>query len=144
MSLPQPLNPDFVSFVQESFDQQGMMRTLGATVAKISPGYVRIKAPIREETSQQDGFAHAGLGWAIGDSAAGFAALSLMGPEERVLTVEMKTNLMAPATGDSLVAEGRVIRFGGRICTVSSDVYAEGSEGRLYIATMLGTMMRVR
>ncbi|MCP5074239.1 MAG: PaaI family thioesterase [Rhodobacteraceae bacterium] len=139
-----PLNPDYDTFVRETFSSQGMMHTIGAEISGVSAGRVIITAPVQQQTSQQDGFAHAGLGWTIGDSAAGFAALSLMGAGERVLTVEMKTNLMAPAQGERLVAEGRVLRFGGRICTVASDVYAEGPDGRVHIATMLGTMARLR
>ena len=139
-----PLNPDYEICVREAFETQGMMRTLGARLTSVTPGHVTITAPIRAETSQQDGFGHAGLGWTIGDSAAGFAAFSLMGADERVLTVEMKTNLMAPAAGEYLVATGRVLRFGGRICTVASDVYAQRPQGRVHVATMLGTMARVR
>ncbi|MCP5086311.1 MAG: PaaI family thioesterase [Rhodobacteraceae bacterium] len=139
-----PLNPDYEAFVRDTFAAQGMMHTLGAEITSVFPGQVIITAPVQPLTSQQDGFAHAGLGWTIGDSAAGFSALSLMGADERVLTVEMKTNLMAPAQGERLVAEGRVLRFGGRICTVASDVFAEGPQGRVHVATMLGTMARLR
>ncbi len=139
-----PSNPDFESDVRRLFETSGMLHTLGAELVSVAPGRVTLAAPIRPETSQQDGFAHAGLGWTLGDSAAGSAAFSLMAADERVLTVEMKTNLLAPAVGDRLVAEGRVIRFGGRICTVASEVFAEGPEGRVHVATMLGTMARLR
>ena len=101
------------------------MQMFSAALASVEPGNVTIKAPVTKEVCQQDGFPHAGFGWSLGDSAAGFSALSLMAPGERVLTVEMKTNLLSPATGDFLVAEGRVIRFGRNICTVSAEIYTE-------------------
>ena len=55
----------------------------------------------------------------------------------------MKINLLSPAMGDRLVAEGRVIRPGRRIVAVASDVFAEGDKGRKHVATLLGTMVPV-
>lgn len=40
---------------------------------------------------------------AIGDSAAGYAALTLMPPGVGVLTTEFKINLVAPAGGEGIV-----------------------------------------
>lgn len=137
-----PRNPDWESVVRASFARQGMMTTLGAEIVGLDPGRCRIAAPIRPETSQQHGYAHAGLGWTIGDSAAGYAALSLMERGSEVLTVEMKINLLAPAAGARLVAEGRVLRPGRRLMVVASDIHAEDGDGaRRHVATMLGTMI---
>jgi Thioesterase superfamily len=46
------------------------------------------------------------------DSACGYAALTLMPEDAEVLTVELKVNLLAPASGDRVVAQGEVIRAG--------------------------------
>jgi uncharacterized protein (TIGR00369 family) len=135
-------DPDYQQKVLTSFARQGMMRTLGATLIDVSPGRCVIAAPIRPETGQQHGFSHAGLAWSIGDSAAGYAALSLVMPGREVLTSEMKINLLAPARGLRLVAEGRVLRAGRRLIVVASDVHAEDSDGeRRHVATMLGTIL---
>jgi uncharacterized protein (TIGR00369 family) len=137
-----PADPSFEAAVRASFGRQGMMATLGAELIEVAPGRAVIAAPIRPETGQQHGYAHAGLGWTIGDSAAGYAALSLMPPGGEVLTVEMKINLLAPAAGARLVAEGRVVRAGRRLTVVASEVWAEAADGaRRHVATMLGTMI---
>ncbi len=60
-----------------------------------------------------------------------------------VMTVEMKINLMSPATGDQLVAEGRVIRPGRRIMVVAADVWAETGKTRKHVAMLQGTMIPV-
>ena len=138
-----PRNPAFEEAVRASFGRQGMMRLLGAEIVALDPGRCTIAAPVRAETSQQHGFAHAGLAWTIGDSAAGYAALSLRGADEEVLTVEMKINLLAPARGARLVAEGRVIRSGRTLVTVASEIHAEAADGRIHVASMLGTMIAV-
>ena len=139
-----PRNPDFDATVRASFARQGMMRLIGAEIAEIAPGAVTLVAPIRPEVSQQHGFAHAGLAWTLGDSAAGYSALSLAASGDEVLTVEMKINLLAPARGTRLVAQGRVIRAGRRLLTVGAEIEAEDGAERRHVATMLGTMIAVR
>jgi len=129
--------------IRQSFAQQSMMHTLGASLVALGPGKVVIAADVADTLLQQQGFAHAGLTFALGDSAAGYAALSLMPVEVDVLTVEMKINLLAPGAG-RLVAEGRVIKPGRRLVIAASDVYAEdGAGGRKHIAALQGTMIPV-
>ena len=134
---------DVETRIRASFDQQTMMQTLGATLAGIAPGQVTITAPILPTALQQHGAGHAGLAFSLGDSAAGYSALSLMPDEAEVMTVEMKINLMAPAIGDRLVAEGRVVRAGRRIVVVAADVFAEVNGARKHVAMMQGTMIPV-
>ena len=130
--------------LRDSFARQGLMRTLKAEMVAVAPGEVVLAAPIRAEVSQQNGFAHAAVAFALGDSAAGYAALSLMEPGDDVLTVEMKINLMAPARGDRLRATGRVVRAGRRIAVVTAEIWAEADGEARQVALMQGTMIPVR
>lgn len=77
-------------------------------------------------------------------SACGYAALSLMPVGVGVLTVEFKTNLMAPARGEELIARGHVIRSGRTIsvCQAEASMVANGAETP--VATMLATIMTNR
>ena len=134
---------DLETRIRNSFDRQTMMRTLGASLSRIAPGEVVITAPILPTSLQQQGAGHAGLTFSIGDSAAGYAALSLMPEDAEVMTVEMKINLMSPALGDRLIAEGRVIRPGRRVMVVAADVWAEADEIRKHVALLQGTMIPV-
>ncbi|PRX38343.1 uncharacterized domain 1-containing protein [Meinhardsimonia xiamenensis] len=136
--------PETIARIRESFARQGLMATLGAEIVSIAPGRVVIAAPISEAVGQQHGFAHAGLTFALGDSAAGYAALSLMPPGAEVLTAEMKINLLAPAAGARVVAEGEVVRAGRRLTVVRASVFAEDEAGaRREVALMQGTMVPV-
>jgi uncharacterized protein (TIGR00369 family) len=137
----EPRDPDFAATVRASFARQGMMRLIGAEIVAVAPGRVTLAAPIRPETSQQHGYGHAGLAWTLGDSAAGYAALSLLGAGEEVLTAEMKVNLLPPAEGRRVVAEGRVIRPGRRLIVAAAEVWAEAGDARRHVATMLGTLV---
>lgn len=127
--------------IRASFLAQSLMTTLGARLVSVGHGQARIEAPILPGARQQHGFAHAGLTFAIGDSAAGYAALSVMPEGAEVLTTEMKIHLLAPGQGTGLVACGRVIKPGRRLVIVQADVYASQATGDVHVALLTGTMM---
>ena len=136
------LDPATEARVRASFAAQGMMATLSARLEALVPGRAVIAAPIRAQVGQQHGYAHAALAFALGDSAAGYAALSLMPAGAEVLTVEMKINLLAPAAGERLIATGEVIRAGRRLSVVKATVEAEAAGARKVVAVLMGTMIR--
>jgi uncharacterized protein (TIGR00369 family) len=128
--------------IRESFARQGLMSTFDARIDLIAPGRVILSMPITQAAGQQHGFAHAGATFALGDSASGYAALSLMDPGSEVLTVEMKINLIAPAAGARLVAEGEVVKPGRRLLIVRATVRSEAEDGTLRdVALLQGTMI---
>jgi uncharacterized protein (TIGR00369 family) len=127
----------YAAKVRASFDAQALMSTFGARLRELAPGRCVIAAPVTASVTQQHGVAHAGLTFAIGDSAAGYAALTLMPEDAEVLTVEMKINLLAPASGPELVATGEVIRPGRRLVVVRAEV--AGAAGP--VALLQGTMI---
>ncbi len=125
--------------VAESFALQGMMSSIGAELLHAEAGLCRIAAPVLPAYSQQHGFGHAGITFALGDSAAGYAALSALAEGVEVMTAEMKINLLAPARGSHLVAEGRVLKPGRRLVVVTAEVRADDE----LIAVLQGTMVPV-
>ncbi len=130
--------------IADSFRAQGMMQTIGAEIAEVSPGHVVLTAPITPAVNQQHGFAHAGLTFALGDSASGYAALSQMPEDQEVLTVEMKINLIAPADGVRLWATGEVVKPGRRLVVTRASVEVEAEDGtRREVALLQGTMIPV-
>lgn len=134
---------DYEARIRSSFARQGLMRTIGATLGVISPGSVEIVLVPDPAISQQHGFVHAGAVTAIADSAAGYAALSLMPEGRGILSVEYKINLLAPAVGDRIVARGSVVRAGRTLTVAQAEVFAvTGAEERL-IALLTATMMTV-
>jgi acyl-coenzyme A thioesterase PaaI-like protein len=64
-------------------------------------------------------------------------------PGAEVLTAEIKINLLAPAKGDYLIAKGRVIKTGRRLCVVAADVYAYEADSVAHIAILQGTMVPI-
>lgn len=129
--------------IAQSFAAQTMMGTLGAELQEVGIGHVVIAAPLLPGSLQQQGFGHAGLTFSIGDSAAGYAALTTLPMDMEVLTAETKINLLAPASGEHLKAVGRVIKPGKRLLVVASDVFSVTAGKETLIAVMQGTMVPV-
>jgi len=119
------------------------METLGASIARVSPGEVDLVLPMSPSLSQQHGFMHAGAVASIADSAAGYAALTLMPPGAGVLTAEFKINLLAPAMGDRIVARGRVVKAGRTLTLAQSDVFAEREGQEKLVALLTATLMSI-
>ena len=131
----------FFSKISQSFEQQAFMKTLGAQLELVEHGKVIISVRLKRSMMQQHGFGHAGVTFSIGDSAAGYAALTQMGENQEVLTSEMKIHLLSPADGKILKAVGSVLKTGKRLIVVKSDIYSIKDEKEKMVATMLGTMV---
>ena len=140
-----PEDPDYATRTRESFAAQGAMAHLGAELTEVGPGCCVIDLPFRPELTQQDGFFHGGVVTTIADTAAGYAALTLMPPGARVLSVELKVNFLAPARGERLVATGRVERAGRTLSVVGARVEAvEAGAAPTEVAVLLATMFCAR
>ena len=134
---------NYLERIRSSFARQGLMNTLGATLGDVSPGRVEIAIRPHPAISQQHGFIHAGAISAIADSAAGYAALSMMPVGRGVLTTEFKINLVAPAIGDRVVARGRVVKAGRTLTLTQTEVLAESGGKEKLIALLTATMMTI-
>jgi uncharacterized protein (TIGR00369 family) len=120
------------------------LRTLSASLQGVAPGQVDIVLTPGPAVSQQHGFVHAGALAAIADSAAGYAALSLMPPGVGVLTTEFKINLVAPAVGERILARGRVVKAGRTLTLAQAEVFAETDGRAKLVALLTGTLMTVQ
>jgi uncharacterized protein (TIGR00369 family) len=135
----------FAERVRRSFERQQVMKTLGAELVHVTPGFVELALPFSQALTQQHGFLHAGVVATALDSACGYAALSLMPADAGVLTIEYKVNLLAPGKGERFSLRASVTKPGRTIMVVDGQAFAVTSEGEpKLIATMTGTMMVVK
>lgn len=139
----EPRDSDYERRVRDSFAQQGLLATFAADLREVKPGAVEIVVPFAPGLTQQDEFFHAGVGVSILDSACGYSALTLMAPGLRVLTVELKVNLLAPAVGEYLHAHGEVVRPGRNLTVCRGDAYAVSGDESKQVATILATMSSI-
>src|SRR5687767_11595874 len=85
-----PGGADCEQRIRSSFAKQGLMRTLGATLGSVSPGRVEVEIRPDPSIAQQHGFIRAGALSAVADTAAGYAALTLMPRGTGVLTTDSR------------------------------------------------------
>lgn len=135
---------DFENRVRTSFGKQEAMRTINATLTRVSPGLVEIEMPFSTRFTQQHGFVHAGIISTGLDSACGYAAFSLMPADAAVLTVEFKINLLAPGKGERFLFRGEVTKPGRTIVVADGKAYAFDNGDSKMIASMTATIMTVR
>ena len=135
------LDPNFEQRVRESFSRQYFMSLIGASLAKVEPGYCEIHLNYKKDLSQQHGFFHGGIIGTLADNSAGYAAYSLMPANASVLTVEYKLNFIAPGAGDSLIGRGQVIKPGRTLTICKSDIFVVNNDFEQVSATALVTLM---
>lgn len=139
-----PAFAGFAERVRQSFGRQGAMALIDAELIEVQPGYCSIALVPRPELCQQHGYVHAGILAALVDSAGGYAGYTLFPDDSSVLTVEYKLNLVAPAHGDRIVAEGFVVKPGRTLAITRGEVHAERDGARTLVAIMQQTLMVMR
>ena len=144
MSLLTPKSENFKKRVRENFNLQPMMTTLGVSLETVEAGKVVFTVQHHTPITQQHGFLHGGGVAAILDSACGYAALSLLGNTEEILTVEFKTNFLAPALGETYRFEGSVLKTGRTLVVTEGKAFAIKNGVEKQVAMMTATMMPIR
>lgn len=139
--MTQPPNPDFKEAVRQSFGQQGAMALIRATLPVVEPGKAEIHIPHWDGVLQQHGFVHGGVVGMLADSAAGYAAMTLVPADANVLSVEYKLNFVAPAKGDDIIARGRVLRSGRTLIVAAAEVFGVENGRETLCAIMQQTII---
>ncbi|MFC7097769.1 PaaI family thioesterase [Halobaculum marinum] len=108
---------------------------MGMEVTEAADGYAVAELPMTEELSSVPGraIAHGGVTYALADTAAGAAVISLH--HKPTPTVDMRMDYLAPATTD-LRAEAEVVRDGASVA--SAEVRIEDVDGT-HVADARGT-----
>ncbi len=141
MSAFTPADDGYPERVRSSFERQGVMGLLGARLTRVEPGLVEITVPFREDLTQQHGLFHAGVSTTVADSAAGYAAYTLFPADAAILAVELKINFLARASGEELIATGRVLKPGRTLTVNEMDVHCRRGEDRVLCARGIQTTM---
>lgn len=135
---------DTFARVQASFDRQGMMRYLGATLVRAEPGLCEVALPYSDKVTQQQGGFHGGAMGALADIAGGYAGLTMAPEGMEVTSVEFKINFMAAFQGGELRATGHVVKAGRRLIITTAEVTHIDATGKTSAcAVMQQTLMVV-
>lgn len=106
-----------------------MLNFLAVEVEFLSPGFSRIRIPFRSDFLQGFGVVQGGIIATAGDTAAGIAFLTLIDPNETLVTIDLKINFLAPVKNGDIFSECKIIQKGSLISLGEFEV--KNSEGIL-------------
>lgn len=91
--------------------------------------------------NSMEGVVHGGVTATLADVAMGHGASPPINGLQQCVTVESKINYLAPARGDRLIAESKVIKRGSKIIVMEARITT--GDGKL-VAVAVGTYARVK
>jgi uncharacterized protein (TIGR00369 family) len=112
---------------------------LGLKVKKLGPGTASLSLKIEKRHQQYQGLAHGGVLSSLADTAATFAALTILPEGTDLVTMEFKVNFLAGVPGGEIIAEGEVVKMGNRVSL--ADVRMLNSRDRRLVMTGTFTML---
>lgn len=125
----------------DKYNQQNHFgKLIGMEFVVVQEGMVEYYLTIKKEHLATPHAAHGGIMATLVDAALGTAGLSLVAPENKVVsTIEFKINYLSPALlQDNLVATAKVEQKGKRILVISCDVICS-NRGNVILAKAMGT-----
>jgi len=131
------------SRLHDSFARHGLMTTMGATLRLVAPGRTEIAVTPSPAITREHGLVPGGAVSALADTAAGYAALSLVPADRDVVATEYKVNFLAPAIGDRIVARASVMKGGSTMALVQVEVFVDDGGRERLVALMTATLMSV-
>jgi uncharacterized protein (TIGR00369 family) len=141
MARFEPKNPAYRQVVSTVLAAQPAMRTLGVSLVHLEPGEAELAMPYSADFAQHTGFVHSGILATVLDKACGAASLSLIPEGSNLLTVEFKTNLLAPAKGERFLFRALVVKPGRTLTFSEAKAIAVQDGNESLVATMMATMM---
>lgn len=135
-------NPDFAADVRRAVMGLPAARLLGFRITRLAPGEAELELPFREALSSRGVFQGGILG-ALADFAGGSAAGTLLPRQTVNVTADYTVKLLAPAAGEKVVAQARVLRSGKTATVAQADLYAVSGDRRTLCATALVTMRNI-
>jgi len=130
--------------IRASFECQNLMNLYNAEATAITPGNFEITLKSQPSLLRSSGVFNGGVLAALADTAAGYAAITLKGPDPYFVTVELKINYLNPALGDTLFARAQVLKDGKTLSVAKTDLIALRDSKETLAATALVTLMEIK
>ena len=131
--------------IQEKLEKQFFMHHLGVSLSRIEAGEVEAVCEFKDFLKQQNGFLHGGVTATLCDVSAGFAAYSLVGEDEVVVTGDLRVSYLNPGTAPKYRSRGWVIKTGKLLHFCESEVWGVFDDGsEILMAKASATMVTVK
>jgi uncharacterized protein (TIGR00369 family) len=116
------LTPDEEQRIRKAFREVPFARFLGIELGEMRRGEATLHLEIRDELRRNNGFTHGGVVASLADTAAAFAILTLLEPDQTTTTIDLTIHYLRPLIEGRATAIARVVRAGRRVLVSSVDV----------------------
>jgi len=134
------LTPEQEQRIREGFRHIPFAHLLGIEIGELRRGEAILYLEVRDELRRNNGVAHGGAIASLVDTAAAFAILTLLEPDETTTTIDLTVHYLRPFIKGRATAHARVLRAGRRIIVISIDVL---DEGKAVLATALTSFINL-
>jgi len=126
--------------VREQFEQVPFARLLDLQLDHVARGTATLHVNTRDELKQNKGLLHGGVIASLIDTAAAFAALTMLEESEQAATIDLTIHYLRPVTTGQINARATVLRAGRRLIFLDAEVF---DESQTIVATALTTFARL-
>ena len=140
MTDEEALTPEQEQRIREAFRGIPFARFLGIELGEMKRGAATLHLEIRDELRRNNGFTHGGVVASLADTAAAFAILTLLEPNETTTTIDLTIHYLRPLVKGLATAEARVVRAGRRVLVISVDVL---DDAKVLSATALTSFIKL-
>jgi len=122
------LGVEVVAYAQSRMKLSRFNMLVGFEVERLSEGGAVVSMTVRDDHRQIHGVVHGGVTAALADTAAAFAAYTVVPKGTELVTIELKINYLLPIPEGKVRAEGRVLRAGRNFIVVECEVRNHAGE----------------
>ncbi len=119
--MPEKIDNIKEAKIRERFPSYPFPSLLGMEIVSLEVGQAHLFLKCRQELTQGMGYLHGGVISALCDTSVAIALFTTIEEDEKILTIELKVNFLAPADGD-IHSRARIIHKGRRTAVGEVDV----------------------
>lgn len=134
------LMPEQEQWIREAFRSIPFARFLGIELGELKRGEATLYLEIRDELRRNNGVTHGGVVASLVDTAAAFATLTLIEPDQTTTTIDLTIHYLRPLLEGRATAQARVVRAGRRVLVISVDVF---DTAQVLAATALSSFIKL-
>ena len=134
----EPLDEAQEQRIRAVFEKIPYAHLLGVELGELRRGEATLYLEMRDELRRNNGVAHGGAIASLVDTAAAFAILTQLEPDQTTTTIDLTIHYLRPLVKGRAAAHARVLRAGRRIIVISIEVL---DETKALAATALTSFM---
>jgi uncharacterized protein (TIGR00369 family) len=134
------LTPEQERRIREGFKNIPFAHLLGIEMGELRRGEAIMYLEVRDELRRNNAVAHGGAIASLVDTAAAFAILTLLEPDQTTTTIDLTVHYLRPFIKGRAIAHARVVRAGRRIIVISIEVL---DEAKAVLATALTSFIKL-